>query len=220
MRTHYIQVAFGDTMMVQDWLLISGEVRKPSPEHPKRPIHGLACPKAEVSGTRFWGLWKELCGSPHVFFRNCFVHNYCPFCFMNKDGKNITPPSLRGPVKQALQQICDRALLDVINLFGVQWVVGVGKYGADRAKAILKINFTASTGQSKKVSNSKRNPNNGVETFILHPTDHHDVPREVHVCSIMHPSPINPAANKGWAEEVTSQLTEFGILDLIRSSKP
>lgn len=35
----------------------------------------------------------------------------------------------------------------------------------------------------------------------------------VKVCSIMHPSPVNPAANKGWDQIVKRQLEE---LDLIK----
>lgn len=40
--------------------------------------------------------------------------------------------------------------------------------------------------------------------------------REVHVTSITHPSPINPAANKDWKGLATSQLTALGVTDLIR----
>ena len=38
----------------------------------------------------------------------------------------------------------------------------------------------------------------------------------VKVGSVMHPSPINPAANKDWPKVVTSQLTELGLLEVIR----
>ena len=215
-----LQVAFGDTEMVQNWLGISGTVGKPEPEHPSRIIHGLACPKAEVSGSRFWGLFRDLCGTPIVFFKNCFVHNYCPFCFMNKTGKNITPPSLKAQEKTQLQEICDGALFEVIELMQVDWVVGIGKYGADRAKAALKSNYLSATaangGNAKKGSYCKKS-SNGVETFTVLPCggDSHGIAREVHVCSIMHPSPINPATHKGWADIVTAQLKDFGLLDII-----
>lgn len=197
--------------MVRTWLEISGEVGKPEVEHPNRPIHGLHCTKTEVSGTRFWGLFRNLCGSPGQFFKNCFVHNYCPFCFMAKTGKNITPPMLKGEVKAQLQDACDHALLEVIQLLGVEWIVGVGKYGADRAKAILR--------QQSMKSPSKKKPN-GVETFMIQDSgsgSSGSVSKEIHVCAIMHPSPINPAANKDWAGLVMQQLEELGILPLITS---
>ncbi|CAG5129987.1 unnamed protein product [Candidula unifasciata] len=37
---------------------------------------------------------------------------------------------------------------------------------------------------------------------------------------LMHPSPINPAANKGWADIAIKQLTEIGIIDVIRYGRP
>lgn len=217
--------------MVCEWLQVSGEVGKPAHEHPNRVIQGLACTRAEVSGSRFWGLFKTLCDSPQAFFSNCYVHNYCPFCFMNKSGKNITPPSLKAIEKAQLQKICDRALLEVIQLLGVQWVVGVGKFGADRAKAVLKANCAAARVPSGETSGARKSSaccgkrrQPGMESFVLHRGSGQvgghgaggkDV--EVYVCSIMHPSPINPAANKGWAELATSQLSDLGLLDIIKA---
>jgi len=43
-------VPFGEVAAVRDWLRINGPVRKPRPEHPRRPVTGLACPRSEVSG--------------------------------------------------------------------------------------------------------------------------------------------------------------------------
>lgn len=220
--------------MVKEWLCIHGEVGKPPSEHPSRIIHGLACSRAEVSGTRFWGLFKELCGTPQVFFKNCYVHNYCPFCFMNKTGKNITPPSLKAAEKKPLQEICDHALLEVISLLGVEWVVGVGKFGADRAKAVLKANCAAhgggktaektarKTAAKKSPSCCGKRPQAGVESYTLHQgggRGKKGKPPEVYVCSIMHPSPINPAATAGWAGIVTSHFTQLGLLDMIKGTE-
>ena len=209
--------------MVKEWLGIRGEVGKPASEHPNRIIHGLACSRSEVSGSRFWGLFKDLCTSPQTFFKNCYVHNYCPLSFMEKKGKNITPPALKPPAdKKQLLDICDRALLEVIDLLGVHWVVGVGKFGADRAKAALKANCIASSSSSESKSHGggccgkKSKEVKGVEKYVLHGPGRG---REVLVCSITHPSPINPAANKGWAELATGQLAEFGLLDTIAGKK-
>ena len=52
-------VPFGEIPAVRDWMGLKGEVEKPSPEHPKRPVEGLACSKSEVSGRRLWGLFSE-----------------------------------------------------------------------------------------------------------------------------------------------------------------
>ena len=125
--------------MVRDWLRISGEVGRPHPQHPKRPITGLDCPKREVSGSRFWGLMSDLCTEPQTFFRNCYVHNYCPLCFMGESGKNITPPSLRVRERRPLEEVCDRALCEAVELLGVEWVVCVGRYVERRAKKVIKL---------------------------------------------------------------------------------
>jgi single-strand selective monofunctional uracil DNA glycosylase len=202
--------------MVKDWLGVKGDVGKPVEENPSRIIQGLACSRSEVSGTRFWTLFKQLCGTPDTFFKNCYVHNYCPFCFMTKTGKNVTPPSLKPAEKAQLQEICDKALFDVVRLLEVEWVVGVGKYGADRAKAALKANCAAVRGVGKKSPPccGRRGPG-GVMTYTMHMAGGAGKEREVHVCSITHPSPINPAARAGWAELVKPQLSELGILDII-----
>ena len=129
---------FCDPTIARGWLKITGEVEKPTKEHPKRPIIGLSGTRQEVSGGRFWGLFQDLCGEPETFFTNCFVHNYCPLCFMGSTGKNITPPDLKTSERNALQEVCDRYLLLAVELLGVEWVVGVGKYAETRAKKALR----------------------------------------------------------------------------------
>ncbi|NXB83361.1 SMUG1 glycosylase, partial [Vidua chalybeata] len=42
-------VPFGEAWHVREWLRVSGAVRRPPREHPKRPVLGLRCPRAEVS---------------------------------------------------------------------------------------------------------------------------------------------------------------------------
>ena len=131
------QVPFGDTKHVKDWLKIRGCVNKPEREHPKRLIHGLDCTRAEVSGGRLWGFFKEHSKSPETFFHNCFIHNYCPLVFMTSSGKNITPPQLRKGERQPLLELCDKSLADVVKLIGVKIVVGVGKFAEERARKAL-----------------------------------------------------------------------------------
>ena len=136
--------------------------------------------KQEVSDSRFWGLFKDLCGEPEVFFINCFVHNYCPLRFMGSTGKNITPPELKVSERNALQDIYDRYLQLAVALLEVEWLIAVGKYAEKRAEKSFR-NFE----------------------------------RKVHIASITHPSPINPAANKDWKGLATSQLAALGLLSVI-----
>ena len=148
-----MQVPFCDPSIATGWLKISGHVGKPPEEHPKRPIIGLSSTKQEVSGSRFWGLFQDLCGEPETFFTNCFVHNYCPLCFMGSTGKNITPPELKVKERNLLQEVCDRYLLLAVALLEVDWLIAVGKYAENRAKKALqsyerKVNIASITHPS------------------------------------------------------------------------
>jgi single-strand selective monofunctional uracil DNA glycosylase len=42
----------------------------------------------------------------------------------------------------------------------------------------------------------------------------------VKVNSILHPSPVNPAANKGWKEKVMQQINELGIRHYLKPHSP
>src|SRR5262249_47876805 len=66
-------VPFGEIGIVRDWLRLTGEVKKPKLENPKRPVVGLACTKSEVSGARLWGWAKATFKTPATFFRHFFV---------------------------------------------------------------------------------------------------------------------------------------------------
>ncbi|XP_073069548.1 single-strand selective monofunctional uracil DNA glycosylase isoform X4 [Manis javanica] len=103
-------VPFGEVNIVRDWLGIGGPVLTPSQEHPKRPVLGLECPQSEVSGARFWGFFRNLCGQPEVFFRHCFVHNLCPLLFLAPSGRNLTPAELPAKQREQLLGVCDSAL--------------------------------------------------------------------------------------------------------------
>ena len=101
---------------------------------------------------------------------------------MTSTGKNVTPPSMKKAQRDQLERVCDAALLEVIQLYHIEWIIGVGKYAEQRSKIALR-NFTNWS---------------------------------VSVSSMTHPSPINPAANKGnWAELVTRQLHDIGVLNII-----
>ncbi|CAJ1051059.1 single-strand selective monofunctional uracil DNA glycosylase [Xyrichtys novacula] len=176
-------VPFGEVRSVVDWLKITGEVGHPPNEHPKRQIRGLACTQSEVSGARFWGFFKKLCGEPEKFFKHCFVHNLCPLIFMSASGKNLTPPELPVGEREKLLALCDITLCKVVETLGVSMVIGVGRVAEQRARRAL-----TAAGVSVRVE------------------------------SIMHPSPRNPKANKGWEGEARTRLTELGVISLLSMS--
>lgn len=131
-------VPFGEVGTVRDWLGIQGTVHKPAREHPKRPVMGLSCHRSEVSGSRFWGFFKNYCKSPENFFRNCLIHNMCPLAFMARSGRNLTPPELFVWDRNMLTQACSAALLELIDMFNIQVIVAIGRYVEARALQALK----------------------------------------------------------------------------------
>lgn len=178
----FAQVPFGEVKSVVDWLKITGNVGHPPDEHPKRPITGLACTKSEMSGARFWGFFRKLCGEPELFFQHCFVHNLCPLIFLSATGKNLTPPELPVAEREALLALCDNALCQAVEALGVSMVIGVGRVAEQRARRAL-----AAAGA------------------------------KVQVEGIMHPSPRNPQANKGWEEVAKAKLADLGVMSLLNS---
>ena len=130
-------VPFGDVSMVRDWMGIEEPVGKPEPEHPKRRVLGFDCERSEVSGTRLWGWVRDRFGAPEEFFESFFVWNYCPLCFLEASGRNRTPDKLPAAERAPLFDACDRALRRLVDELEPHWVVGIGKFAEDRAKAAL-----------------------------------------------------------------------------------
>ncbi|CAG5120104.1 unnamed protein product [Candidula unifasciata] len=175
-------VPFGECAVVKEWMHIEGEVQKPVLEHPKRRVVGLECSRSEVTGGRFWQLFRTLCHTPEHFFRTSFVHSLCPFAFLTDTGKNVTPPQLVSSVLDQINALCNETLVEVVRLLKSKYVICVGKYALAQAqKALAGDEFSG---------------------IILE--------------CLMHPSPINPATNKGWTDIALKQLTEMGIVDVIR----
>lgn len=168
-------VPFGDVKMVREYLGIEGRVTKPPSEHPKRPVLGFACKRSEVSGTRVWGFIQERFAKPEAFFRQAFVANYCPLCFMESTGKNRTPDQLSLDERTALYAVCDQALRSVVELLEAECVIGIGGFAEKRALAACAEMKT------------------------------------VRIVNVLHPSPANPRANRGWAREVDKDLAAAGL---------
>lgn len=133
-------VPFGEVNMVKNWLDIDGNVDVPNKMCNERRIQGFNCTRKEVSGDRFWNFFKDLCGTPKRFFRNCFLYNYCPLAFMKEKGANITPAdkSMENTLKSSLQEACDAAFNEVILTLKPDIIIGIGRYAEKRALDIVK----------------------------------------------------------------------------------
>ena len=130
-------VPFGDVEITREWLGIQGKVKRPDPEHPKRPVTGFDCPRGEVSGRRLWSWARTRFDEPDDFFERFFVWNYCPLCFMEDSGRNRTPDKLPAVERTPLYEACDTALAHVVRALGARHVLGIGRFAADRARAAL-----------------------------------------------------------------------------------
>ncbi|MCL2834457.1 MAG: single-stranded DNA-binding protein [Treponema sp.] len=184
-------VPFGEVAAVRDWLGIEAAVGKPEHEHPKRLVEGFACKRAEVSGRRLWGLFRERFGTPQVFFRGHFVTNYCPLLFMGPSGVNITPDKLPADQAAPLFEICDKYLARTIKLLQPQWVIGIGGFAKKRIDLVREKYFGNQSKMTGKAAGQF------CESFKT--------------AQILHPSPASPKANAGWDREVTETLVGLGI---------
>lgn len=131
-------VPFGEVAIVRDWLRIDAPIGKPSSEHPKRPIEGLACRRSEVSGARLWGWVRDRFGAPERFFERFFIANYCPLVFMEEGGKNRTPDKLPPRERAPLLAACNRALTRTIEELEPRIVVGIGAFAEERLREVLE----------------------------------------------------------------------------------
>jgi single-strand selective monofunctional uracil DNA glycosylase len=181
-------VPFGEIHAVRDWMGIEGTVGQPPELHPKRPIHGFACTRSEASGKRLWGLMQARFGSAEAFFREHFVLNYCPLLFITPEGKNLTPDKLPRATREALFAECDAYLAGVLRLLKPSALIGVGTFALERLQAV--------SGDGRQDSQEGGQPRyTGAET----------------VGSVLHPSPANPKANRGWAELAARELVRLGV---------
>jgi len=178
-------VPFGATGVVRDDLgLPDLALTTPPGAHPQRPIEGLSLERQEVSGERLWGLLLDLWGGPEAAMQQVFLVNHCPLLLLNERGANVTPDKLPVSVIGPLLDACDDHLAEVVDLLGIERVVGVGAYALKRARLALGGGRT----------DVGRSPNG----------------REVHLSTCWHPSPASPLANKNggadWRANVTSVL--------------
>ena len=131
-------VPFGATAMARDVLQIEERyVQTPLGAHPKRPIEGLSMERQEVSGTRFWSMLSDHYGSTEAIFSNIFVVNHCPLLILGETGRNVTPVDLPKSTIEPVLRACDRHLKSVVDIMGIETVIGVGNYAKKRAQSVL-----------------------------------------------------------------------------------
>jgi len=127
-------VPFGEIAAVRDWMKIDAAIGRPSREHPRRPVPGMACLRSEVSGRRLWNLFAARFGAPEKFFARHFVVTYCPLAFMGARGENLTPDKLPAAEAGPLFQICRAHLRAVLEILRPEWIIGVGAFAEERAR--------------------------------------------------------------------------------------
>ncbi|RMF16771.1 MAG: single-stranded DNA-binding protein [Candidatus Dadabacteria bacterium] len=130
-------IPFGAVNHVRDWMGLDAPIDQPGEMHPKRPITGWATTRIEVSGDRLWTWAAARFGTAERFFAEFFVINYCPLCFLGETGRNLTPDKLPAAEREPLQAICDDALGAFVRVYQPEWVLGVGKFAANRIRAAI-----------------------------------------------------------------------------------
>lgn len=140
-------VPFGEVAAARDWLGVEAPVRRPSGEHPARPVLGFDSPRSEVSGARLWGWARERFGTPEAFFQRFFVLNYCPLLFLaassEKAVANLTPDKLSKAERAPLEAACDVHLATAIEYLRPQFCVGVGAFAEMRLQSVCAERFPA-----------------------------------------------------------------------------
>src|SRR5262245_4292500 len=175
-------VPFGEVGAVRDWMAIDAPVRRPTREHPKRPIEGFDCKRSEVSGRRLWGWAARRWGAARAFFADWFVLNYCPLALLEASGRNFTPDKLPVALLGSLHKACDRHLAIALASLGPQWAIGIGGFAERRIRVVLEGNLM----DSAVAGHMRSGP-------------------------ILRPSPASPAANRGWEQAAEQQLSALGV---------
>ena len=130
-------VPFGEVRAVRDWMGIEAAVGQPARMHPKRPVQGFACRRAEVSGSRLWGWAQARFGTAERFFEDFYVLNWCPLVFLEASGRNRTPDQLPARERAPLEQACDAHLRRAIDALRPQWAIGIGGFAEKRLRHAL-----------------------------------------------------------------------------------
>ena len=178
-------VPFGSTEIAKNQLQIKPyKLTTPKNAHPKRPIVGLDLARQEISGQRLWSLMFDHYGDGESVFSNIFVVNHCPLLLLGESGKNLTPDNLPISVMKTVLNACDKHLQQVVEIMGIERIIGVGKYAEKRACLAFNADKTGlgTTASGRKIT----------------------------ITSCWHPSPASPLANRNdgadWRANVISVL--------------
>jgi single-strand selective monofunctional uracil DNA glycosylase len=159
-------VPFGEVEAVRSWLRLWGDVRRPRHEHPLRPVEGFQCTRSEVSGRRLWGWAARRFVIPERFFRDHFVHNYCPLAFVADSGANLTPDKLPAAQTARLFALCDRLLQRTVALLRTEVVIGVGAFAEAQARRALATVAGLRIGRIPHPSPASPLANSGWEPLV------------------------------------------------------
>lgn len=130
-------IPFGHVELVRDFLGIESNVATPKKEHPKRKIEGFACTRREVSGARVWGWVRDEFETPERFFSHSFIWSFCPLCFLEESGRNVTPDKLSRRDRSLLYQVCGENIVEVARTLSASTVITFGTFARDRAREYL-----------------------------------------------------------------------------------
>ena len=121
-------IPFGDKETVKNYLKIEPkiDIDKIPKQHPKKQILGLEVKRVEKSGRIFWGVIKEFYPEKYDFFKSNFVLNFCPLCFLDEQGRNITPKVLRKEDQIALYKILEIFMLKLFKLIKIKKLIAIG----------------------------------------------------------------------------------------------
>ena len=135
-----VGVPFGEVNAVRNWMHIDAPVSQPTAPNPSRPVEGFSCTRSEVSGHRLWALFSARFPSAEDFFADHFVLNYCPLAFFDR-ARNVTPDKLEKSETKPLYAACDEHLRGCVALLNPEWVIGIGKFAENQARAALADAF-------------------------------------------------------------------------------
>ncbi len=158
-------VPFGEVQAVKHWMGIHTKIAVPDNMHPKRPVMGFDCTRTEISGKRLWGWAQKKFKTPERFFSRFFVANYCPLQFIEASGRNRTPNQLRASDRTPLLEICDHAIRQTMEVLKPDYVIGVGRFAAQRARIALS-DHDITVGSITHPSPANPKANRGWEKII------------------------------------------------------
>jgi len=104
----------------------------------------------------------------------------------NENGRNLIPEKLNKSNKEKLFNICDEALIEVINVMRPSHVIGIGNFAHKRAQKIKSKMQTLKIKHKRKMYKS----------FVIG--------------KILHPSPASGVSHN-FQVDATKQLKQIGV---------